>query len=197
MKNIFIFLILFFISTLSYACKDINYDYVVKINPKELAKEGCTKQHLQLLKANDVDTIKIVNNLKKAGLADKSSLNLMAFSYYRQGNYKEALSSRLASNKSKSSCLLLAKCMWDADIILHYQNAVFYRAAGLKENYEREMWIGDIHFFETCPLWSNIPNADKRCTQTRNRYINGVYEMFGHKIVWDYNSDGYLSLFND
>lgn len=196
MIKIFFFVSLIFASHSSYACKNINYDYVMTMTSKELAKDGCTKEHLRLFEASDIDKIKIVKHLFKIGQADRNALDVMAHAYYNQGDFKEALDARLKANKNNKVCRYLKSCVWYPDMVRRYENAIFYRAAGMEEDYEHEMWIGDIHFVETCPILWNRSNAYQDCIKTRNRFINSMYKSFGYAITWSYNSDGYLAIFN-
>jgi hypothetical protein len=175
-------LLLFAISSNSFACKSPDFNSLTQMSEQELSQFGCTKDQvtLQVLgrdnKYNEV--IELANKLKYRGLLDGPSLRVQADAFYQLGRYSDALEAHLLSKSTRAQCTTFSGCRFEYSTATdHYENSEYYQANGNIYEAEEELKKGDEEFYKACLSHSKSDS----CALMRDRLIESIRYKFKNR----------------
>lgn len=175
------FLLLLMLGFDCFACKNPDFDALMKMNKKQLSEFGCSRYHIKLqLMSRDgkyFEVIKIAEKLNIKGLLDGPSLRAEAYAYYKLGLYSDALEAHLMSKNTPAQCETYLSCRWEyTEATEHYESSYYYQANGNIREAEEELKSGDASFFITC----KSQPGDSYCLKMRGRLIKMLNSEFDY-----------------
>lgn len=175
-------LLLFVISSNSFACKSPDFNSLTQMSEQELSQFGCTKDQvtLQLLGRDGKynEAIELANKLKRNGLLDGPSLRVQADAFYQLGRYSDALEAHLLSRSTPAQCTTFSGCRFEYSTATdHYENSEYYQANGNIHEAEEELKKGDDEFYKTCLSHSKAES----CAPMRDRMLRSIKYQFNRQ----------------